>query len=242
VLDAVVAHRRVGHRPDRAGPGRRRARDQRAPAGRPTVPDVTGPVGGTSAPISEPVDRPDPARSAGQPRCPCVDGGDRTHHPGRPARRRRRMSQQVVATAERSPRRYGHFRLMTAGGGHVEGGPGDSCRPVVSIGPSGLGLTGLPSAGRRASGPGRRRRSGGPPHAGPAGSAAYCRRTRAKPPPGLSERRWRWRCIRSSVRGGTPAAALLDPATAPAASAMGAVTATERTRHLVVPEIVVSPG
>jgi hypothetical protein len=46
----------------------------------------------------------------------------------------------------------------------------------------------------------------------------------------------------SSGGDGTPAAAFLDPATAPAASTLSAVTATERRITWWYPEVVVSPG
>jgi hypothetical protein len=41
---------------------------------------------------------------------------------------------------------------------------------------------------------------------------------------------------------GSPAAAFLDPATAPSASALGAIAATERRVTWWYPEVVVSPG
>jgi hypothetical protein len=46
----------------------------------------------------------------------------------------------------------------------------------------------------------------------------------------------------SSGGDGTPAAAFLDPATAPAASSLSVVTATERRITWWYPEVVVSPG
>jgi hypothetical protein len=114
--------------------------------------------------------------------------------------------------------------------------------PGLGAGPA--GISGLPPTGRsnfnsgaspsdrttasRGSGPGR-----GPAPSGP---------LRTGPLSGLAGAGGNGGASGSSGGDGTPAAAFLDPATAPAASTLSAVTATERRITWWYPEVVVSPG
>ena len=146
----------------------------------------------------------------------------------------------VVATTERVA--GGTAVLLMTARDHASMADPSLVPPVVSTGPSGLGMVGLPPAGRSSFGSGTSpsergatsRRSGSDQRPSPSDPR--------QPPPGLASGGGSGGASGSSGGGGTPAAALLDPATAPAASAMGAVTATERRVTWWYPEIVVSPG
>ena len=114
--------------------------------------------------------------------------------------------------------------------------------PVLNTGPSGPGMAGPPPAGRASFGSGTSptergatsRRSGSDQQPAPADPR--------RPLPGLAGSGGSGGASGSSGGDGTPVAALLDPATAPAASTLGAVTAVERRVTWWYPEIVVSPG
>ena len=112
-----------------------------------TVPDLTGPVGGTSAPIVEPVI--DPTRPAALPSAPTVVAAPITVAAGVPAAT---VVAAAVATTERVAGGTAVL-LMTAGDRASMADP-SLVPPVVSTGPSGLGMAGLPRAERSSFGSG----------------------------------------------------------------------------------------